>query len=187
MTTKRLALAVLCIVIAACTGPTINSLSDPEARSDFGRYKTYAWQPNPAQTDARVNPAVGSLVVGAADEALAAKGYRLAAAGTPDFLIAWQLTIEPKQQVSQIDVTPSARAPGGRFPGGSPMPYQTAPLTREFEEGTLILDIIDSPTQRHVWRGWAQGEIQKTVEPGVREKRIREAVRKILDEFPPKP
>ena len=67
------------------------------------------------------------------------------------------------------------------------MPYQTVPLTREFNEGTLILDIIDSPTQRHVWRGWAQGEIQKTVEPGVREKRIREAVRKILDEFPPKP
>ena len=185
MTTKRLALAVLCIVIAACAGPTINSLHDPEALSDFARYKTYAWQRSPG-TDTRVNPAVGPLVVSAADEALAAKGYRLAATDTSDFVIAWQLTIEAKQQVSQIDVAPSARAPGGRFPGGSPMPYQTVPLTREFNEGTLILDIIDSPTQRHVWRGWAQGEIQKTVEPGVREKRIREAVRKILDEFPPK-
>src|SRR5512132_663630 len=121
MTTKPLALSILCMVITACAGPTINSLSDPEARSDFARYKTYAWQRN-LGTDARVNPAVGPIVVGAADEALAAKGYRPAAAGTPDFVIAWQLTIEAKQQVSQIDVTPSARAPGGRFPGGSPMP-----------------------------------------------------------------
>ena len=185
MTTKRLVLAVLCIVIAACAGPTINSLHDPEALSDFARYKTYAWQRSPG-TDTRVNPAVGPLVVGAADETLAAKGYRQAAAGTPDFVIAWHVTIEAKQQVSQIDVAPSARAPGGRSLGGSPMPYQTVPLTREFNEGTLSLDIVDGPTQRVVWRGWAQAEIQKAVEPAERENRIREIVQKILDELPTK-
>ncbi len=181
---KRLALSVLCIVIAACGGPTINALHDPEALSDFGRYQTYAWRPHPSP-ETGVNPAVGPLVVGAADEALAAKGYRLAAAGTADFLIAWQVTIEAKQQVSEIDISPHSVAPGGRLPAGPPV-RRTVPLTREFNEGTLILDIIDSPTQRHVWRGWAQGEVQKDVEPGVREKRIREAVRKIVDKFPSK-
>ena len=186
MTTKRLALSILCIVITACTGPTISSEHDPEALSNIARYQTYVWQPHPVGTDTRVNPAVGPLVVGAADETLAAKGYRLAAAGTPDFVIAWHVTIEAKQQVSEIDVTPSARAPGGRFPGGSPTPYQTVPLTREFNEGTLILEIAEGPTQRVVWRGWAQAEIQKTVEPAEREKRIRETVRKILDELPTK-
>jgi hypothetical protein len=185
MTTKRLALSVLCILIAACAGPTINSKYDSEALSNFGRYQTYAWQPNPSGTDARLSPAVGPLVVGAADETLAAKGYRLAAAGQPDFFIVWRVTIGTRQSVSEIDITPRAGTPGGRLPGGPAM-RQTVPLTREFNEGTLILDIADGSTGRQVWRGWAQGEIQKAVDPGEREKRIREAVRKILDKFPPK-
>ena len=56
MTTKRLALSVLCILIAGCAGPTISSEYDPEALSNFGRYQTYAWQPNP-------DPRVGDNLV----------------------------------------------------------------------------------------------------------------------------
>ena len=185
MTTKNLVLPVLCILLAACTGLAINSEYDPEALPNFGRYHTYAWQPHPSGTDARLSPAVGPLVVGAADEALAAKGYRLEATGQPDFFIVWRVTIETRQSVSEIDITPRAGTPGGRLPGG-PAVRQTVPLTREFNEGTLILDIADGPTGRQVWRGWAQGEIQKAVDPGERETRIRTAVRKILAEFPPK-
>ena len=185
MTTKRFVLSALCILLAACTGLTISSEHDPEALSNFGRYQTYAWQPHPSGIDARLNPAVGPLVVGAADEALTARGYRLVATGQPDFVITWHVTIEARQSVSEIDITPRAGTPGGRLPGG-PAVRQTVPLTREFNEGTLILNIADGHTGRQVWRGWAQREIQQAVEPGEREKRIREAVRKILDELPPK-
>lgn len=117
-----LVLPLLWILIAACAGPTmtVRSEHDPEALSDFGRYRTYAWQP-----------------------------------------------------------------PGGRLPGG-PFVRQTITTTREFNQGTLILDIADGRTGRHVWRGWAQAEIQASADPGERETRIRAAVRKILDEFPPK-
>ena len=92
-----LVLPLLWILIAACAGPTmtVRSEHDPEALSDFGRYRTYAWQPHSAGTDVRLSTLVGPLVVRAVDETLEAKGYR-GPAGTPDFVIAWHATIEGK-------------------------------------------------------------------------------------------
>lgn len=74
---------------------TVRSEHDPEALSDFGRYRTYAWQPHSAGTDVRLSTLVGPQVVRAVDETLEAKGYR-GPAGTPDFVIAWHATIEGK-------------------------------------------------------------------------------------------
>jgi hypothetical protein len=165
---------------------TIRSEHDPEALSDIGRYRTYAWKPHLPGADARLNPAVGQLVVHAANEALEAKGYRRSATDTSDFIIDWHATIEAKQQVSAIDLAPRAGTLGDRLPGGGPAMRQTITTTREFNEGTLVLDIADGRTGHHVWRGWAQAEVQASVDPGERETRIRTAVRKILDEFPPK-
>jgi uncharacterized protein DUF4136 len=126
-------------------------------------------------------------VVRAVDEVLGARGYR-PSPDRRDFVIGWDAAIEGRRQVTTLNITtpPPGSIGGGRLRSGSPL-GQTIKVEREFEEGTLILDITDARTGRPVWRGWAQAEVKTGVAPAERERRIQEAVRRILERFPPKP
>jgi hypothetical protein len=55
---------------------------------------------------------------------------------------------------------------------------------RQYQEGTLSIDVFDARTQRPVWHGWAKKElsrsdIEQSAEP------IRRAVEAVLSKFPP--
>ena len=58
--------------------------------------------------------------------------------------------------------------------------------TYQYDEGTLLLDIVDSMTWKPVWRGSAQAEVNLDADPEKKQERIDEAVRRILERFPPK-
>jgi len=53
--------------------------------------------------------------------------------------------------------------------------------TRTYNEGTLVIDLVDAHTKRLVWRAYAQAEIHVPVS----EEKIREAVGKAFRSFPP--
>ena len=53
-----------------------------------------------------------------------------------------------------------------------------------YEEGTLVIDILDPATGKHIWRGYAQAKVDEARSPAEREKRVREAIGLILDRFP---
>ncbi len=55
---------------------------------------------------------------------------------------------------------------------------------QEYEEGSLIIDIIDPETKQVVWRGRSRARIQEDLSPEQRTARINEAVAKILEGFP---
>ena len=55
---------------------------------------------------------------------------------------------------------------------------------KEYEQGTLIIDIVDASTKNLVWRGLATGVI--TGEQKDMQKTIKEAVGAIVSEYPPK-
>src|SRR5439155_27050640 len=59
-------------------------------------------------------------------------------------------------------------------------------MVHEYTEGTLILDVLDAATKSLVWRGTAQAEALPSVDVSTPQARIREAVRRILERFPPK-
>jgi hypothetical protein len=52
---------------------------------------------------------------------------------------------------------------------------------RTYNEGTLIIDLVDARTKRLIWRAYAQTEIEVPVS----EQKIREAVDKAFQNFPP--
>jgi len=55
----------------------------------------------------------------------------------------------------------------------------------EYEAGTLVLDIVDSRTNKVIWRGWAQGSVGDTLHNQDRmAQRIREGVRRMFERFP---
>ena len=56
-----------------------------------------------------------------------------------------------------------------------------------YQVGTLQIDLIDAKTDQLVWRGSAEKVVDTSPTPAQRSAAIREAVSKILSDYPPKP
>jgi len=55
----------------------------------------------------------------------------------------------------------------------------------EYEAGTLVLDVVDTRTNRVIWRGWAQDAVGDMLEDrDTMERKINEAVTRILARLP---
>jgi Domain of unknown function (DUF4136) len=53
--------------------------------------------------------------------------------------------------------------------------------TRTYEEGTLIIDLIDAHSKKLIWRAYASSEVKTPVT----EEKIRKAVDKAFTKYPP--
>ena len=71
--------------------------------------------------------------------------------------------------------SPRWDATGDRVDGG----------TYQFREGTLVIDFNDAATGQLVWRGWAQGAIDRT--DGYDPALLARVVTEILAQWPPAP
>ena len=56
---------------------------------------------------------------------------------------------------------------------------------QQYEEGTLILDIVDPKNKQLIWRGSAQDEVHFKSSPEKDQTQLNEAVRMMLQTFPP--
>jgi hypothetical protein len=66
-------------------------------------------------------------------------------------------------------------------------PDVTGPVrsSRQEREGTLTLDVVDAASNTVVWRGSAETALTGASDPRAREARVQDAVRRILERFPP--
>ena len=60
-------------------------------------------------------------------------------------------------------------------------------MTTAYEQGTLVIDLVDRRTKKLVWRGTAQAALSETPSKAEREATIDEAVKKMFEKFPPSP
>ncbi len=177
---------LLMLTLVACAGIETSTNYDPTAMDKLSGYRTYSWLPQPrGQENTRVyNPIVETRVKQAVDQELASRGYRKVEQN-PDFQIGWQGAIDKKLDVQTVD-----RYYGYSW-GSWYSPYYmgaVAPETyvREYEQGTLILDIVDASSNQLVWRGTAQAELSSSSSVSKRQERLNEAVHDTLKDFPPK-
>jgi len=171
---------LLVLVLAGCSRITVTAEHDPAA--NFGALHTYAWRPGPQQgvgdprfdstlIDKRVRPAI--------DRVLAAKGYQMAAPGTAaDFLVGYHAVVRQKTSGQTISRWYGYRVGGAR---GGPQAY-----AHDYDEGTLLIDVIDPATMQLLWRGSGTRVVDPQASPEKREQRINEAVDQVLADFPPR-
>ncbi len=55
--------------------------------------------------------------------------------------------------------------------------------TNEYEKGTIILDVADAETRTLIWRGALQAMVSPDIPDDVRQKRIDDAVKTLIDDF----
>lgn len=167
MKLRSLLLMTVCVALAACS--TMRSNIDYDPSYDFTKAKTYNWIPNPqiAQSNELFDKHFRKVM----DEKMAAKGYSVNETN-PDFMIAYHGDVQ-----SKVDVTNW----GYRYPGwyGGVEVYQ-------YDEGTLIVDFVDSGSKNLIYRATISAEMDRgSSDFERRQKRINEAVDKILKSFPP--
>ena len=152
---------------------------DYDKQAIFESLKTYDWMTVPEK--ANIDSLNVERVKKAVNAELQAKGY-IMTSNNPDFLIAEHLGKKDKVQITSwgYDYGPYDRYRGGyRGPAGI--------STHEYEEGSLILDFVDSKSKKMIWRGVAKAIVDTANTPEKREKLINEAVQEILKNYPPKP
>lgn len=167
------------LMLAAC-GPMLDVRFDYDTSADFSRLRTYAWlqQPSSAPRDPRIHSdLLDSRVRSAVNDELHAKGYA-ESAETPDFRVAYHVVL--KERVAATAFPTSYGYGLGRWPAASEVQVAT------YEEGTLLLDVVDGQTNELVWRGAASARIDPDRTPQERTELIRAAVEKMLKDFPPK-
>jgi hypothetical protein len=176
---RRLALVSLvaaAIFAAGCA--TLKVSSYVERGTDFTQFRTYDWGPADALPtgDPRLDddPFFLDHFEGAIETAMAGKGYRLAEGGMPDLLIHYHAAITPRIDINRLD---SER--GYCYDGDCRV------RTIESETGTLVIDVIDTRTNKLIWRGWAQHGVVDILNNRDRmETRIDQAVARMLEELP---
>jgi hypothetical protein len=162
-----LALLFIATPIAGCSdSPPIEVSSRYGTGIKFtGLGSTFAWAPAPApdpQNPLLGNPESRQLVHDTVEKHLVAKGFQLSSGGPADFWVDYRLT--------KRDKTDSGVNPHGEV----------------FEEGSLVLDVLDPQSGKLIWRSVARARLNLATAPEVKEKRLNLAVQRLMKDFPPK-
>ena len=173
---RSIAVAISALAVTSCA--TMNVSSHVQRGLNFAQYRTYDWGPADELPtgDPRLdqNPFFKDHREGAVEKQLAAKGFERVTTGTADLLIHYHASITQRIDVNRLD-----REYGYCYD------EDCRSRVIEYEAGTLVLDIVDTRTNRVIWRGWAQDSVEGMLNNEDRmARKIDEAVKRMLQTLP---
>ncbi len=175
MQASRIRLAGLFVLALALTGCASSEVSSYIARGvNLRAHRTYNWALDSARStgDPRLdnNRFFQERVQAAIDAQLADKGFEKT--DSPDLIVHYHASV-------MQDIANRETKDTGDCEECWPEVY---------DQGTLLIDLVDARTAQLVWRGWAKGSIDGVIDDqGWMEQRIDEAVVRIMRELPHQP
>ena len=165
-------IALLASAVTGCS-PIYSVSFDSDGSVDLIQLSTYDWLPIPKE--ANINNLDEARIKRAVNAELEAKGLRLTS-NNPDFLIAADIISKEKLRITQwgYPYYYSYRLYEGSW---SVNAYQ-------YEEGTFILDFLKPTSKNLIWQGSARVALDNASTPEKRNRLIKEAMQKILQNFP---
>ena len=184
--TFRATIAIL-VALPGLSGCAARVRSDFDREALFSRYKTFDWIAPPvraSEEELRSDPegpfARNSLldkrIRAAVNSKLRARGFRHAEGGESDFRLNYHVTFKDKLVGSGSDFGYVGRYHRGAFSSGFNW------SVRQYQEGTIIIDVVDRAKDQLVWRGWMTS---RNRDGNYDEAEIYRAVNQILMRFPP--
>ena len=193
---RRIALLGLALLLSACESMQVTNDFNPAV--DFAQFRTWAWK-DPAVQYQPNNPMLKSdlteqRIIQAVSSQLDQRGLRpVAAGGKPDLLVQTYMMVANRQEqvVTNYGYGGPWGGPWGSYWGGPWEGYWGPAAYNEtrnviYQVGTLQIDLTDAKDGRLVWRGSAEKTLNDSPTPQERSAAIREAVTKILSNYPPK-
>jgi hypothetical protein len=170
-------LAVAVLFLTACS--TVSVTTDYDHLASFSQYHTYALTPDTAKLE--LSPSSEAALRETLRTNLALRGITETRENA-DLHVVPHVSTKEKIVVNQssdwgYDGMPYGYGQYGMW-AGAPQTYSDI---SQYTEGTLILDFVDAKTKKLVFRGTGTGTVS---DPQTNAERIREAVEKIMKDFP---
>jgi hypothetical protein len=172
MKTCLAAVVLYALILSVGCAPVTVSY-DYDKSVDFATLKTYDWLDIPLEEQA--DELTVKRIKNSIDSQLNAKGFARTTA-SPGFVILLHGFTEIVTNV--VDWGPTY---GGYYSYW----HNNRVNVYEYEEGTVILDIIDPTTKDLIWRGRSTGMVESQLTPEERDKKINESVALLMQNFPP--
>ena len=104
------------------------------------------------------------------EKQLARHGFEPTTSATGDLLVHYHASITQRIDIAELD--PDGNGDVGR-------------RSEVYDAGTLFIDLIETRTNKLVWRGWAEGSFDGVIDQQAwMEERIDDAVTRILQKLP---
>jgi hypothetical protein len=179
MTELRTCAVIAFSLLTTACATTMNVGAHVDRGLNVRQYQTFDWGPADGlpKSDPRLgdNPFVQDHLLGAVEKQLAAKGFsRSSVDRHADLLIHYHAVIGRRLDVNRIDNE-----------DGYCFDEDCRVRVVEYEQGTLVIDIVDARTNHVIWRGWAQDAIDRFLRDDDRmSQQIDDAVQRMLAKFP---
>ena len=168
------------ILIISCS-PITSVSYDYDRQVDLAGLRTYDWLPTPAEMEERVGLMIARIKK-AVNAHLKAEGLSVMKE-SPDFLVAMHFVESDKLRITGW----GSYGPYRRYYYYDAPFYSGSVYSYYYQEGTFVLDFIDAESNKLIWRGTAKASLGKEQTPENLDKIVNEAVKKILQNFPPSP
>lgn len=188
---KNIFVVLAVLVLSACS--SINAAWDYDPNVNFTQYKTYAWVVQKADSAGyHLDGLMDERVKEAVNLQLSAKGMILVDPKDADMLVNYLTKTDKKINVDTFSTNfgyhpyygPGPYGPGSNWGWGGNMQTQT--MVREYEVGTLIIDLVDNKTAKLIWRGSAADTVRDKNTPEERVQTINQVVGSVMVNYPPK-
>jgi Domain of unknown function (DUF4136) len=178
MSFKTLLIAFITFIfITACS--SLDITSDYDSTRDFSKYKTYRWAKSKEQNKGDLlakNIRLWKKIQIAVDKTLKEKGFEKLDKGNPDFIIFIYAGVQQRVNVYHQ---------GGYYYGGWWGPHGGYTTVSRYNQGTLVIDIVDRKEKELSWRGMASDVVRNYSDPKELQEEIDYVVSAMLYEFPP--
>lgn len=184
-------LFVLLLLLSSSSVTMAKVESDWNSAVNFKNLKTYQWLTESEQqiNEMKTNQILlNEDVQPAVDSELAKKGFKKINTGAPDFWISYYATVKDKLAQAKMDAPYMAPPPQPSVDGSDWYANMrtTQTVTTKYEEGTLLILMMDPATKKLIWYGLTKDVVNPSQTPKAREAKIQTAVKQILAKFPPK-
>jgi hypothetical protein len=171
---RRLATLALAVTAVACS--TLQVTIDHAPDADFSKYKTFTLKSGAASK----NPIAAERFAKSLGAAIEARGLRQVPE-RGDLNVFTHFSLGKDTQLNTYGY--GGWGGGWRYGGMGGM--QTTQVT-EIPTGTVVVDLVDSTTNKAVWRGIAKDEISTTATPEERQQKADVVAQKLFENYPPK-
>ncbi len=177
---KWLIIGSLIGLMLGCSSMTV--ISDWDHATDFSKFKTFKfYNGEPIPGDELVkHPLILKRVQQTVGRILESKGFVRTDSDKPDMLVFVHAGIKEKLSVTDWG------GYGWYDPWWGPTGGYRRMDVHQYEEGTLIIDIVDVKRKELVWRGMATDVVKGYTDPQKVQRNLDSIVERILKEFPPK-
>ena len=173
LTTRLLGALPIAVAFAVSgCGSSMQVNTDYDKTANFSALKTYSWR----EGTPLPNPLMGDRVVAAVDAQLQAKGLQRVDTGG-DLTVTYHASATESMDIQTF----STGSYYGCW-GGCMSSAQTT--VRPVTTGTLIVDLVETSSNKMLWRGTGSDTV--TGDPQEGERKVNEAIQRMFSDFPPK-